>query len=352
MTPMRYFRICYFRYIGLCMVFFLNAVPVTADVTFRDIQRYAPLVKFHPYESYLPSSVEHFRENASAFTESDDWIGPASDNLSQIPDTAYLAYQGVQVEGLPLQDGQVTAPVYVHVKNYTDADFTDVQYFFFYNFNGCVYFRVAYKHGFTQRKRNVPICNFGRHQGDWEHVTVRFDAHGQFVKMFFSEHGTGQWLAAHQIEWEGTHPVVYPSLHSHANISKLGVLTQEKLPLSGLKFISSINWIKFVDVTTLNGVLRYDWMPYRDVAPVWRTWESDRLKIVSGQEDWLQFKGGWGRPLDNSSPKKPPEMSGIVAEEIQLWARAAIYLDFIDTYYLTGKSPNTPSAKALWVLPE
>ena len=121
-----------------------NASFVVAEVAITDIQRYAPFVKFHPYESYFPSSVEHFRENASVFSKDGSLIGPATDNLSVLPDAAYLAYEASQIQDLPLDDGHVNAPVYVHVKNYPNARFTDIQYFFFYNYNGCVYFRVAY----------------------------------------------------------------------------------------------------------------------------------------------------------------------------------------------------------------
>lgn len=338
--------------IVLLTLVFLKIEAVKSDTFLDALMRYAPLVYFHPYETYLPSSVADFRQFSTIYSANHEVIGPATNNLGNLSKHDYLSYESNELRGLPLENKHVIAPVYTHIKHYDDHPFIDIQYFFFYTYNGCVYFRVGYKHGFSQRKRNVPICNFGRHQGDWEHVTVRVDPHGEFMRLFVSQHGGGEWYAADQIQWYDTHPVIYPSLHSHANFVREEIRTQAELPISGIPFISSINWIKFVDVTSLNGTRRYPWMPQRDFSPVWRTWQHQQLKIVSGDEDWLQFKGYWGKKLDNRSPSQPPNMDGTVEKEIQFWAKAAIHLGFLDERYLQGRAPQTPSAKSLWRNPE
>ncbi len=342
--------ICRFAVSNIALLCLMD--DIQAQVDRLSVTNYAPLVRFHPYETYLPTSVEAFREHAVAYTALQDKIGPATDSLNQLPKNAYLAHDEQDIKGLPLVGRHVLAPVYVHVKNYQDETFTDIQYFFFYAYNGCVYFRVGYKYNFAQRKRNIPICQFGRHQGDWEHVTVRVNQDGTFREMYFSQHGQGRWMKPQDLQWNGSHPIVYPSLHSHANLPMEQVATVQELPISGLKFISSLNWIKLVDVTHASGTLRYDWMPERAFSPQWHTWELDQIVLVSGQEDWLKFMGHWGAVVDNRSAKAPPNMNGLVETEIKLWSQAAITAGLIDERYLRGYGPRTPSAKKLWRAPE
>ena len=121
-------------------------------------------------------------------------------------------------------------------------------------------------------------------------MTVRLDAQGEFMQLFLSQHGTGQWVSAEQLQWEGTHPVIYPSLHSHANLNAQGVRPQANLPISGIRFVSSINWIKFVDVTTLEATLRYDWMANRETSVVWRTWKPINLRLYQAKKTGCVLK--------------------------------------------------------------
>ena len=114
------------------------------------------------------------------------------------------------------------------------------------------------------------------HEGDWERVTLYLDQSDPEGpppnSVAFYRHSTNTFKNWDDVEKDGTHPVVYSAIGSHAS-----------LPTPGFGFI---------DVGDPNG-------------PRWRTWED--LAAIADQP-WYGFGGAWGRVgkvRDSTGPLGP-----------------------------------------------
>jgi hypothetical protein len=73
--------------------------------------------------------------------------------------------------------------------------------------------------------KNTVLGAFGAHDIDVEHVTMRIDKSQMCVHdMYFAAHGyyDGVWCTANEIEFCGSHPIVYCAQTSHAMYNKAG----------------------------------------------------------------------------------------------------------------------------------
>jgi hypothetical protein len=114
------------------------------------------------------------------------------------------------------------------------------------------------------------------HEGDWERITVYLDvapSEGSApASVGFYRHSTNTFKKWDDVEKEGTHPVVYSAIGSHAS-----------LPTPGFGHI---------DVGDPDG-------------PKWRTWED--LAAIT-EQPWYGFGGAWGRlgqVRDSTGPLGP-----------------------------------------------
>ncbi len=108
--------------------------------------------------------------------------------------------------------GGAPVPVYAHVIQYRDTLEIDLQYYFFFAYNGPI---VSW----------LPAA--GTHEADWEHVTVRLAPDGHSIRaVYFDAYDwEGKWalqpataVTAHDgyLLTEGTHPLVFAAKHSHS----------------------------------------------------------------------------------------------------------------------------------------
>jgi len=79
-----------------------------------------------------------------------------------------------------------------------------LQYWFFYLYN------------------NKAFLGFGLHEGDWEMVQVRLDAHCRPQSMAFAQHTHGQRCGWELVERRGERPVVYVARGSQASYASAG----------------------------------------------------------------------------------------------------------------------------------
>ncbi len=257
------------------------------------MERFAPEVHLHPDDSHRPASVDWFldrtrlrlhrrlRRDLRALERGEvtretlplpsvagqNASGPAcSDFFLQIPNDG----AEIDVRGGALS----SAECYVHVRPVLGDDaFFDIQYWFFYAYNGA-------------SDRHIG------HEGDWEHVTVRVtnDARPAVNRIYFGAHspGDGGWRTASGVSASGETPadsdvsgsftwspggraMVFSANGSHASYPSAGDNTRR--------------WPKAADRTRRGG-------------PVWDTGKSLRLVAVSGQpsedNEWLTYSGRWG----------------------------------------------------------
>ncbi|RWR73718.1 Vacuolar protein sorting-associated protein 62 [Cinnamomum micranthum f. kanehirae] len=200
--------------------------------TVRQIEQlmglYSPFIYFHPDEPYLPSSVAwFFNSGALLYKKGDPNPTPIDQTGSNLPQGGWS--DGTYWLDLPrdndakeaLKKGDLnTSKCYVHVKPMFGESFTDIAIWVFYPFNGPGKAKVIFV--------DLPLGRIGEHVGDWEHVTLRIsNLDGKLKRVYFSEHSSGIWVEASELEYQGgTKPVVYASLHGHAFFPKPGLVLQ------------------------------------------------------------------------------------------------------------------------------
>lgn len=328
------------------------------------IQRFAPKIYLHPYDKNHPDSVENYfktvylmsGENVPLATtvtadilqdynEASNYLRFADDRFPTAADD-FATGAAIQATQQP-HIGETTAPVYV--KTFTYTTHIDLKYIFFYPLNGFQVFRVGILHIFATKKRNFEWARFARHEGDWEHVTVRLDASGQkLLGVFYGQHGDSVWVEDPPLV-DDTHPVVMSALNSHASYPTSETFTLDTiLNPPGL---SPIGWLKAADTTSIDALVTYDppqplysvvqWVPYAN---------ANQLIILDNNPDaekWLSFKGRWGPPnLDNTHIDCPPPLPEDTQDDLFNWAK--IGQIFIPSKYLYGDGPVSPQQQGWW----
>jgi len=179
------------------------------------VQRFGPLVSFHPGEQYLPDTPEAVLsggaelawgavtvtrnpltgdpmlvtvdEHGRVTTTADTLLEDVAAAMPQAGDTFWLDIPDT------LYGGQLErARAYVVVAE--REGFLDLDFWFFYPNNGAISARVNILPGAL-----VSLDPIGHHEGDWEQVTVRLDdAPGAWAlhSVYLSAHSGGTWLAA------------------------------------------------------------------------------------------------------------------------------------------------------------
>ncbi|WP_169796699.1 Vps62-related protein [Chondromyces crocatus] len=178
------------------------------------VQRYAPTLFFHPEEPYVVGSPQRFLDEATMFqvdTGTSSALRGQAANLPTHPDAKDKVYLTVPQDK---RAGNLDeAEALVRVKLNGEGQYLDLQYWFFYPYNGHA---TAKAFPF---KDHLSLAPFGRHEGDWEHVTFRFVRDTMALEsVYMSQHAGGTWFGqpAQDLEWERGRPVVYSSLNGHA----------------------------------------------------------------------------------------------------------------------------------------
>jgi VPS62-like protein len=193
---------------------------VPADEALQLGQRFAPILKLHSTEPFIPISRAAYvsrtslKEQEGKFEQLiKDKLG--IDDLPAVEGTClpvrgclfYLDVRGAEPDPpkrvdpayLDIQRQLVREgahpTVYFHVTKYDDTGDYAIQYWFLYIFN----FRL------------------NEHESDWEQITVRLDADKNPVSALYSAHEGGNTRAWSELQKDGEHPIVYPALGSHAN---------------------------------------------------------------------------------------------------------------------------------------
>ncbi|KAJ1552876.1 Vacuolar protein sorting-associated protein 62 [Cladochytrium tenue] len=253
----------------------------------------APLVKYHPDETFFCSSVEYMFPHYASMVYSDG--STVSGTPSSFSDTNldFLYQEGVDAGGVYLAvSGEptatpslsstysylysteaigVSAPIYAFVAPKSNG-VVDIYYWIFAPYN---------------LGKNIAILGYvGDHVGDWEHIMVR-TVNGVAVSVDYLAHSSGTGLgtlsvADSRITWSGTHPVAYTALGSHG-----------MWPQSGSNVYDTI-------------ALVYNLVDDTGDGAEWSTWNN--VYVINylqsggytGSQAWLNYDGYFGNPADTS----------------------------------------------------
>lgn len=243
------------------------------------LERYAPIVHFHPRERYFPCSLEwllqhcclrHTRTSLRILrpTQADlltHWQAYHPDGSTPYLDISSSGYGG-HLE---------SAPSYVTVQEWDRC--YEVTYLMLYPYQGP---QTARWH-WAGRAYDCMILDFGRHQGDLEWVSLSLDKDSlQPFEVGLQAHGKVRTVAWKSCPKDGDRPLIRAALHGHASALQGEpdrVVHRRLGPLS---------------ICDLYGDGQV-WRPR-----VRRIGLDERGEPISA-EVWAKFQGRIGRALDN-----------------------------------------------------
>jgi hypothetical protein len=272
------------------------------------LRTYQPVLRLDPAERFGPTSVQAFVTDSSLERlESGSWVvvdpdvgpgglpGPGTGTwrLNEDACTPALPLGGLGCYAAADDAGPQASVVYGRVARLADA--TVLQYWYFY-------YDDVYSYLY-------PPSDFiwQAHEGDWEVVNVVLGPDELPVETGYSQHCLGQRRAwADTPRWDGTHPVVWVAVGSHANYFAPGVhpIQPACVPPQALALLAQAHLPPPADYASAAG-------PGETAGP---PQAGDRVTVVEpANEDakhWLAFPGFWGELQYFHAP--PPVGPGTV----------------------------------------
>jgi len=236
--------------------------------------------------------------------------------------------------------------------NVTNQELTEIQFWFYYPFNGPgrLWFRAASGIGACEVKApgiklncEENLDRYGRHYGDWEYVSLLIrNATKNLVMVAMSRHGRMSFFeceggvcknrddSSEKVEFETDgHPRVYSAINSHAIYNR-----EDNRWVSKRAF--SFNY--------RIGTVSADIIDRTKMGEAFEAWKPERYRIVGSTlpgykvtlPDWMNFGGRWGRY------EKLKEN----VFEIQGWKVIGWYhMDWAYTQRGVGAGPRSPDLK-------
>lgn len=228
-------------------------------------------------------------------------------------------YVGMSVEALRHHE----IPVYVHYSK--KGDYVDIQYFYFYAFNGNIVDQLQYA---------------GIHEGDWEHTCVRLSVDILTMIPNNSTVLSDQWVSDHINELKSCISCIYYARHGREGKWYFQEASQNLLDDGYSLVDNSVHHIVYsakgghACYTTPNAKNRR-YVPFGmplhfiddytdNKGEIWETWNN--VIILNSDDDdqnWLHFNGEWG--------KKPENFLAV----------AGPFGPLMKTYYFDGDTPPT-----------
>jgi hypothetical protein len=202
--------------------------PLSEREVREAIAQYAPVLHFHPDEKYNMCSIGWFLAHATLHDKvtGKTIVHPTFEQLpgGSADDHRYWLTLEESATGGDLS----TAKAYVHALWRNDLPFTDLQFFFFYAYNGPGTAHVnilafdTIVHG-----GNATLNPLGAHFGDWESCVLRIDnASKRLIGVYISQHAGGRYIPESELgqltRVNGEQIVLYASRNGHAVYPDVG----------------------------------------------------------------------------------------------------------------------------------
>ena len=356
-----------------------KAPSLTEEEVHALITAYGPMLYLHPDDTYLMSSVDWFLDRAT-LKNADGLSRPASEGLpaghmdggivvpctpdqkrQHLPQCANT-YYWLDLPEADRPGAPETATAYVHAYAPSVNRFTDLQFWFFYPFNGPGTGHLIVEFEGISHKGDASMAPLGIHGGDWEHAVLRFDtATKSLHSVAVAQHGDVQWITdLGTLERQGQQVVLYSSRNGHATYVNAGSHYTEKhdysknAPLpTGLVFELRNDTKRSSDAGhILNAAQRYhlvaaDFLPNPPVPPA-----------------WLAYPYRWGPTLHLKVDEKFAEgfIDALVGKILGSGAKPFLRLPYVKdwvadlanrivtkVYSTTVSGPTGPMAKDRWI---
>jgi hypothetical protein len=316
------------------------------------IETYGPVLKFHPNEIYNMCSIEAFLQHAKLHDKN---TGAEINHptVAQLP-------TGTNNDGrywLILEDGYkggdlATAKAYVHAYWKPGMSWTDLQFWFFYAYNGP---GTAHINGLVfdtiAHSGDPNLAPLGEHFGDWECCMIRIDnSSKQMIGAWLSQHSSGQMFSPADLgqfqRVNGQQIVVYSSRNGHAVYAHPGSNYTEhrKYPDPGIP--AGIEFFLRNDAADGGRSL--------DCAKNYQIISADWLGSTFPEPQWVNYPYRWG-PEGAVTHMNPGTVSDILYSALGwLSYLASPIIQVIAGYILSVfvkddvNGPAGPKTKSTW----
>lgn len=290
-----------------------GARPAAGPTPAALLARHVPVLVLHPAEQVAPATVAGFLEDAHLQRRGTDGWETASGPLPaggadlRLDQRACSAIDGPAATACYASSEAAHAPKpVVYGAAFRHGSRIELQYWVWYPWD-------AYS-------PTVPPGELWQvHEGDWEAVSVVVDASGRPLAVGYSEHDEGvrrDWARA---PTQGTHPLAYVAVGSHANYPTPGVHPFDPRVVDPL-FSSIIrqNGQAPVDHTGRGRVVRPRLVRVTATAPTWMAFAGGW-----GEDGYLRVPGGQPQPYSTTGPKGPAfhEQWRRPVAEVMSWPR-------------------------------
>ena len=329
------------------------------------VARFAPLVYFDPSDPYRLASVDWYMARTEFHAPSlPAPLGVGKWSFEPEPGPGVQYVDPKTPDGLiviPSSDRDFTrqgdpesAPLYVHVRPVAGHDDQiDIQYWFFYPFNGNETLRLE---GVRTAETSLDLS---QHQGDWEHITVRVSLvnDGSIVAILYAAHSGGGWVTQRSsdnpegFDTKDGHPKVYVAAQTHASYPIEG----GPFEIGAFRGLHTFVDVLLVDRTSGKG-------PAVDFSERCTIVRNDATRLFSDagtNPSWLAFTGRWGAHMvispdadelgawlisfiESSPQLTPVVVAGLGASpaNIGVWAQRTLARD--------SDGPENPPIKGSW----
>ncbi|KAF5177438.1 vacuolar sorting-associated protein [Thalictrum thalictroides] len=290
------------------------------------VQAYSPRIYFHRDESYLPSSVNwYFNQGVLLYQQGNVTnpvlVEPNGLNLPQggsNDGTYWLDLPTDENTKERVKKGDLqSSMVYLHIKPMLGATFTDIAMWIFYPFNGPARAKV--------QLIDIPLGKIGEHIGDWEHLTLRISNFtGDLWRVYMSQHSTGIWANASELEFEsGNKVVAHATLSGHAIYPKEGLVLQGNATLG----IGIRNDAAKSDIVMDTGI-RYEVV------------SAEYLSTLT-EPAWLNYTRKWGPRISYSIANEISFVENLIPGDVDI-------IGILPAELLGEDGPTGPKMKNNW----
>jgi hypothetical protein len=180
------------------------------------VAKYAPTLCFHTHEQYFPCTIGHLLHGSTLLDRRDSGFripNPTQQDLyNHSGENYYVSINSSQWTGM--KDN--LPPMYYAVQNYENNKI-QIHYILLYAYQGGQTFHVgSHPFPFLVGSFDCVINDYGKHQGDIEHVVVTLD-NGNLSTVGYEAHGDITYYTPSQVKsYDNGHPIVNVALNGHS----------------------------------------------------------------------------------------------------------------------------------------
>ena len=258
--------------------------------------KYAPVLRMHPDEKYLPRGVEWFVEQSDLKDGGDNTItGVSMDSLGTVgyDQSHYLdAPDNIKDQDID----HLPATVYWTIRVDGSKDSLYLQYYLFYNYDYLDLWQLSFCDMIEDKDFDIVYNLFCLpHEADWELIQFEFKADDAEtiiergitpVEAAYSQHFLSEAKAYNDVETYDGHPVAYAALGKHANYfdSWAASIVLDEISDEGIMLLPQSGGFDGVQ-------LCHEVLPQAESC-------SYELHFIDQSTPWVAYKGKWGGSED------------------------------------------------------